>query len=276
MNTDMLNLVRLPAIKERSNYSYGLRISSRIGVSDEKHTPVEYTYGDNVRKIDWNTSAKTGVLHVHATMQDTSVNVHIVYNDSPSMLYGTERAKKDVQIQSLKALGYIGLQTKDRVLLETVNGAYKSSLVNFDIYDTLYASHSWETSSHYEAILERMTHGATNALVVLALDICSPASTLKYLRSLAYNNTLCILLISDFSELNLRSAGNVRLLDPETKTSVYINSSDEHIAQEYAALAHARYSEIVNELELMGAYVLHLSTGDDVEQKLVANLPRKS
>ena len=275
MNTDMLNLVRLPASKPRSNQSYGLRSSSRMGVSDEKHTPVEYTYGDNIRRIDWNTSAKTGVLHVHTTMQESSVDVHIVYNDSPSMLYGTKCSKKDTQLQLLKAINFIGLQTKDRVLLETINGAYKPSLVNFDIYDTLHNDHSWETASHYEAILERVMHKATNALIVLALDICSPASTLTYLRSLAYNNTLFILLLSDFSELNLRSAGNVRLLDPQTKTSVYINSSNRRLAHEYDTLARSKYSEIEKELELMGAYVLHVSTNDTVEQKLVENLPRK-
>ena len=44
-----------------------------------------FAHGDDVRRIDWAATARTGELHAHTTLADRALHVHLVMDASASM-----------------------------------------------------------------------------------------------------------------------------------------------------------------------------------------------
>ena len=51
----------------------------------------EYSHGDEVRSIDWNTTARTGVPHVKQFVEERELTVYLAIDISPSGTYGSRR-----------------------------------------------------------------------------------------------------------------------------------------------------------------------------------------
>jgi uncharacterized protein (DUF58 family) len=53
-----------------------------------------YQYGDDVRTIDWNVTAKTGQVHVKVFREAREQQVHVLFDVSGSQHFGTQRGQK--------------------------------------------------------------------------------------------------------------------------------------------------------------------------------------
>ena len=54
-----------------------------------------YVEGDDVRRIDWAASARSGALQTRVVLEDVALTLAVVLDDSPSMQIGRERALAD-------------------------------------------------------------------------------------------------------------------------------------------------------------------------------------
>src|SRR5690242_17688661 len=71
--------------------------SSFLGIGTEFHQVRPYEPGDDVRRIDWNVSARTAEPHVRVELADRVLATWIVLDNSASMAFGTaDRRKADV------------------------------------------------------------------------------------------------------------------------------------------------------------------------------------
>ena len=71
--------------------------SAFAGVGTELHQVRPYEAGDDVRRIDWNVTARTNQTHVRVELAERVLVTWLVYDASASMAFGTaERRKADV------------------------------------------------------------------------------------------------------------------------------------------------------------------------------------
>src|SRR5438067_3803269 len=57
----------------------------------------EYTFGDDVRHIDWNVTARLDAPYVREYLEDREINAHFLLDLSPSVDFGTvDRRKRDL------------------------------------------------------------------------------------------------------------------------------------------------------------------------------------
>src|SRR5512134_2958979 len=80
----------------------------RLGLAGEYHAAIhgrgiefaqvrEYQPGDDVRHIDWNVTARTGVAHVKEFVEERDLTVVIALDISGSMTFGSlDRRKADI------------------------------------------------------------------------------------------------------------------------------------------------------------------------------------
>ena len=74
----------------------------------------EYAYGDDVRKIDWKTTAKLGGKpYIKIYHEERELNVVVSTMLSGSTYFGTSKIKKDYIIEILALLGYSAIKNKD-------------------------------------------------------------------------------------------------------------------------------------------------------------------
>ncbi len=76
----------------------------------------EYQYGDDVRSVDWNTSARKSELYVKLFTEERERSLLLVVDASASMLFGSrERSKRDLALELSAVLAFSALQNNDKV-----------------------------------------------------------------------------------------------------------------------------------------------------------------
>ena len=94
----------------------GERISRRKGQSVEFSDFRNYTPGDDLRFIDWNTYARLDRLFLKIFLEEEDLHFYVLLDDSRSMEFGNP-SKFFYAKQLAASLGFIGLTRADRVKL---------------------------------------------------------------------------------------------------------------------------------------------------------------
>src|ERR671926_567143 len=75
-----------------------------------------YVPGDDVRRIDWNVTARTGAPHVRVQLAERVLVTWLVFDASASMDFGTaERRKADVAEGVALAIGHVATRRGNRL-----------------------------------------------------------------------------------------------------------------------------------------------------------------
>src|SRR5207253_11180891 len=83
-----------------------------------------YVPGDDVRRIDWNVTARTGEPHVRVQLAERVLVTWLVLDTSPSMEFGTaDRRKADVAEGVAIAIGHVATRRGNRLGVVTVGDA---------------------------------------------------------------------------------------------------------------------------------------------------------
>ena len=75
-----------------------------------------YTEGDDVRDIDWNVTARTGVAHIKKYVEERELTVILAVDISSSTLFGTaEEVKRDKIAETAALLAFSAIRNNDKV-----------------------------------------------------------------------------------------------------------------------------------------------------------------
>ena len=75
----------------------------------------EYQYGDEVRFIDWNVTAKRGIPHTKVFVEEREITVHVLIDMSSSLLFGSLKSKRDVAADIAAVLAFSAAMNQDKV-----------------------------------------------------------------------------------------------------------------------------------------------------------------
>ena len=98
--------------------------SNLLGTGSELAMIRPYVAGDDVRRIDWNVTARTGEPHVRVDLAERVLVSWLVLDTSPSMQFGTaDRRKADVAEGVAIAIGHLATRRGNRLGVVTFGGA---------------------------------------------------------------------------------------------------------------------------------------------------------
>jgi uncharacterized protein (DUF58 family) len=88
---------------------------------------VKYEFGDDVRDIDWNVTAKLGEPYRKKFVEEREVTVLIVFEDSPSLRFGSgTQSKREALMELAGLVMLLGAVNRDRVgFVHAAPGAYQ-------------------------------------------------------------------------------------------------------------------------------------------------------
>jgi len=87
----------------------------------------EYSAGDDVRRIDWNVSARYNDLFVKEFVEENELNVYVIIDMSASNDFGFIKTKKELGIEVAASLMFSAIKNNDRVGM----GLFTNSLEKF-------------------------------------------------------------------------------------------------------------------------------------------------
>lgn len=113
---EKLSRLRIAMGQKTSMNLTGNRKSVQKGSSTEFSDFREYMPGDDIRRIDWNAYGRLDRFYVKEYMEEKEAVVTVLLDTSASMNYG-EKKKSELACRLAAALGYLGLNNMDRVMI---------------------------------------------------------------------------------------------------------------------------------------------------------------
>ena len=236
-----------------------------------------YEVGDDVRTIDWNVTARTGVPYIKRFSEERELTILFLVDVSGSQSYGSlGRTKADLaaEVTALLALTAIRNQDKvglvlfsDRIVKYIPPRKGRDSVMRL-AREVLAASEDAEGGTDISEAL-RFLNGVQKrrAVVFLVSDFMSsgrgtsgPESFERILQATARHHDMVCVTVSDPAESALPDAGLVELEDPETGELVLADTSSAKVRAEFARLAEEERERLARFFRKSGMDTMALAT----------------
>jgi uncharacterized protein (DUF58 family) len=256
--------------------------SAFAGLGSELWQVRVYEPGDDVRRIEWNVTARTGEPHVRVELAERVLVTWLVLDSSASMAFGTgDRRKADVTEGVAVAVGYAATKRGNRLgtisfgQSPTVEPPRQGRRALLDTLNLLRKLPTGGTGNLRDALELADRVVRQRALVVLVSDFRGPPDWQAPLLRLAGRHTVLAVEIRDPREQELADVGELRLVDPETGRQLRVDTSDRRLRERFAAAAAGERRALVATLASAGVRHVALSTEGDWLRPLTAFLRRK-
>jgi uncharacterized protein (DUF58 family) len=261
--------------------------SSLLGRGTELAQIRPYTaFEDDVRQIDWNVTARTGIPHVRVHLAERALVTWLVLDTSASMQFGTaERRKADVAEGAALAVGYAATRRGNRLGLVTFGDDSartlpaqqgRSGLLGLLLAlrrdDGADGMRPTGTASLGEALDRTASIARQRSYVVVVSDFRGARDWRRPLLTLGGRHQVVAVEIRDRREQELPRLGQLRLVDPETGRQLRVDTSSEKVRTRFAAAAAAERREVASEIAGTGARHVVLSTEGDWLRELTGFL----
>ncbi len=233
-----------------------------------------YEPGDDVRRMDWNVTARTTVPHVRDPVADRELETWVLLDRSPSMDFGTARCeKRDVALAAVAAVGFLTLRAGNRTGAVVLHQGGAQRLPALPGRQALLAllwrlarasSEGDGSGTDLAAGVEQLVRPTRRrGLAVVVSDFLSDGDWDRPLRALAQRHQVLAVEIVDPRELELPDVGYLTLVDTETGRVRDVQTSRRSTRQRYAAAAAQQRADIAARLRRAGASHLQLRTDRD-------------
>jgi uncharacterized protein (DUF58 family) len=248
--------------------------SAAQGVGTELAQIRPYQPGDDVRRIDWNATARTGEPHVRVHVAERALVTWLVLDTSPSMTFGTaDRRKADVAEGVALAVGHVAARRGNRLGLVTFGDRAprvlpprqgRTGLLGLlvDLRREPEADGTGATSLG-EALQRTARLARQRALIVVVADFRGPRDWRRPLLELAGRHDVLAVEVCDPREQELPDVGELWLVDPETGRQLRVDTASRTLRRRFAEAAHAERRRLADELGSAGVdHVVVSTTGE--------------
>jgi uncharacterized protein (DUF58 family) len=259
--------------------------SSAHGAGTELAVVRPYVPGDDVRRIDWNVTARTGEPHVRVDLAERVLVTWLLLDTSASMQFGTaERRKADVAEGVAVAIGHLATRRGNRLGVVAHGGGRETMLPprqgRLGLIGLLMALHAHaepegsETSSLGAGLSRIAAVARQKSLVVIVSDFRGDREWRRPLLDLAGAHDVVAVEVVDPREQELPNVGPLWLVDPETGRQLRVDTRSRRLRERFATAAADERADVRKAITSTGARHVVLSTSGDWLRTLVAYVRR--
>jgi uncharacterized protein (DUF58 family) len=259
--------------------------SNLLGTGTELAMVRPYLPGDDVRRIDWNVTARTGEPHVRVDLAERVLVTWLVLDTSVSMQFGTaDRRKADVAEGVAVAIGHLATRRGNRLGVVTFGGTDDRAIPprqgRVGLVGLLAALRSEPpadgpgSTSLADAMAKAGALARQRSLVVVVSDFRGDRAWRRPLLELAGHHDVVAVEIRDPREQELPDVGLLYLVDPETGRQLRVDTRSRRLRERFATAAAAERDQLTRALSSVGVRHIVLSTAGDWLRPLVTFLRR--
>jgi uncharacterized protein (DUF58 family) len=230
-----------------------------------------YEPGDDVRKIDWNATARSAVPHVREDVPERQLTAWLLLDHSPSMHFGTaDRRKADVAEGAALVVGRFAARRGNRLGIVTFGGGRtdvlppaggrRGMLGLIRALETEPAEEGHGATSPARALALVAATRSTPGVVVIASDFRGPRDWVPALTNVAGRHAVIALEIADPREDALVDVGELTLIDPETGRTLRVDTSSRRLRSTFDQAAAADRADLERTFARLNVRHLRLTT----------------
>ena len=286
--SEILKKVRKIEIKARglsSNVFAGQYHSAFKGRGMAFSEVREYQYGDDVRDIDWNVTARFHRPYIKVFEEERELTVMLMIDVSGSLDFGTQcQMKRDMVTEIAATLAFSAIQNNDKIgvvffsdriekYIPPKKGRKHILYIIRELLDFQPQSHRTDVKQ----VLEFLTSVAKRRCTAFVLsDFYDTQDFLQPLQIANRKHDVVALQIYDIRAKELPDVGLMRVVDAETGYEQYIDTSSRQLRQ-----AHERYwrnaqEKLKDTMSKSNVDLVSIATNDDYVKSLLMLFKRRS
>ena len=237
-----------------------------------------YQYGDDIRTIDWNVSAKGHGTFVKTFKEEKEQTVFFILDVSASENIGSPgRTKADIgkeicgvlSLAASKESSHIGLICFSDVKEKYIRPV-KGPLQAYEIISTLIKLDPRSLRTNLaKAIAFALNAIKRRSVVILVSDFIDEDTYFHNLKALARRHDLVVIHISDKRETRLPKLGIIPVIDKETHRTLWVNTSFGDFRKKISDRHNTRKSTLEKFSRKHQINFISLDTDEDYVPKLL-------
>lgn len=236
-----------------------------------------YQYGDDIRTIDWNVTAKGHGTFVKTFIEEKEQTVMFILDVSGSQEIGqAKRQKIDLgkemaallamaAVKESSAVGLLCFSDQKEKFIKPGKGMKHSYEILSSIFNL--KPRSKQTDLNY-AIRFSLGMIKKRAVIFLISDFIDE-HYLHSLKGMARKHDLVVIQLFDIRETKMPNLGIIPLLEKESGKTVWVNTSSGHFRNLLDKTYHKNTSELADFCRRNDVNYLSIETGEDYVPKLV-------
>jgi uncharacterized protein (DUF58 family) len=238
----------------------------------------EYQFHDDVRRMDWNATARLGTPYIREYLEDREIPVWFLLDMSPSMSFeGVSVSKHTVLMEFTTLMCRMMLGRGNRAGAMIFSGRVDRTIParggRQQLLQILNAVATHRPSQNITDLQQVLKDAATairrRSLVFVVSDFISTAGWEKPLSLLAMRHDVIAVRLSDPLEARMPDLGFLTFQDAESGEQLFVDTHDRGFRARFAAIADGRETALRTAFEKAGVDVVELATEDDVMDALI-------
>lgn len=280
--SELLKRVRKIEIKTRglsSNIFAGEYHSAFKGRGMTFSEVREYQYGDDIRNIDWNVTARHNRPYVKVFEEERELTVMLLVDVSGSRNFGTVSKLKKNQITEIAAvIAFSAIQNNDKIgviffsdKIEKFIPPKKGRTHILHIIRELIDFYPEDRQTNVATALEYLTNSIKKRCTCFVLSDFIDNHDFQHALAIANRkHDVVALRVYDRREDELPPVGLMYLTDAETGESMWVDTSDKKLRDTYRKFAVEEERKLTDIFKRSGVDVAHIRSDEDYVQALIS------
>ena len=232
----------------------------------------EYTPGDDVKRIDWNVSARHNSLFVKEFVEENELNIYLILDLSASNNFGFIKSKLDLSFEVAVSLMFLALKNNDKLGL----GIFTDKLEKFipskkgkkqllriirELIDYTPKSKKTDIMKSLSTLNNKLKR---KSVIYIISDFISDSYE-KPLKFLKLHHRVTLINISDIREKEIPEIGYAQLEDAETGEQILINTSDKNFQKQYREMVDNKIKTNQKNMNRIGVDMINLSNEESFD-----------
>ena len=232
----------------------------------------EYIPGDDVKRIDWNVSARHNSLYVKEFVEENELNIYLILDLSASTNFGFTKSKLDLGFEVAVSLMFLALKNKDRLGL----GIFTNQLEKFipskkgkrQLLKIIKELIEYKPKSKETDILKSLSTLKNKlkrkSVIYIISDFLSDDYE-KPLKFLKLHHEVILINISDIKEVEIPEIGYAYIEDAETGEQILVNTSSKSFQKQYREIMGQKIIENQNNMKKIGIDMINLTNEESFD-----------
>jgi len=232
----------------------------------------EYIPGDDVKRIDWNVSARHNNLFVKEFVEENELNVYLILDLSASNNFGFIKSKLELSFEVAVSLMFLALKNNDKIGL----GIFTDSLEKFipskkgkrqviRILKQLIEHKPKSKKTDIMKSLSSLKNKLKRKSVIYIISDFMSDEYEKPLKFLKLHHQVILINISDIHEKEIPEIGYAYFEDVETGEQVLVNTSSKNFQKQYAKHMNENIKKNQRDMNRIGIDMINLSNEESFD-----------
>lgn len=245
----------------------------------------EYQYGDNIRDIDWNVTARFHRPYVKVFEEERELTVMLLIDVSGSLDFGTSRQlKKDMVTEIAATLAFSAIQNNDKIGVIFFSDHVEKYIppkkgrkhILFIIREML-DFHAESSKTNLKAAIEFLTRVMKRHCTAFILsDFYSAPDFDNALRICNHKHDVGAIQVYDQRDRELPDVGLMRVVDAESGHEMFIDTSEKRLRYAHMAYWLKRQDILRDIFTKSNVDFVSISTKEDYVSKLMVFFDKRS